>query len=561
VRRFAELYDAIDRTTSTTAKVEAMASYIREAPPEDAAWGIYFLMGRRIRRLLKRDDLAAIAIEMSGIPEWLLNECYSAVGDGAETISLVLDAAGVLTEEPEDVPLSVWVEERIEGLRNADSMGRRETLRAWWGRSDARQVFLVTKLMTGELRVGVSSTLLARAVGLASGVDPDLAAHRLMGDWRPNARFMARVLSPRTTEEDLSKPYPFYLASPVTPPGEGVDEAADIERQLGDVTQYQAEWKWDGIRAQMIRRGAVTVLWSRGEEVVTDRFSEVSEAAVRVPSGTVLDGELLAYRDGKPLEFAKLQTRIGRVGVTANVLAEAPTAFMAYDVMEWEGRDVRGMELVERRALLERIIAGVRSPKIVISEVVTGTVAGGSWAELAAMRKGSRGRGVEGLMLKRKDLPYGVGRERGSWWKWKIDPLSIDAVLIYAQPGHGRRAGLLTDYTFGVWDRGELVPVAKAYSGLTDEEIVRLDTWLRQHTTAKYGPVRTVEATQVFELHFEGIAHSSRHRSGVAFRFPRMARWRTDKKAEEADTIESVRKLLVETGKRPVERTIFDVEE
>ncbi|HLO41987.1 MAG TPA: ATP-dependent DNA ligase, partial [Phycisphaerales bacterium] len=294
-----------------------------------------------------------------------------------------------------------------------------------------------------------------------------------------------------------------------------------------------------------------------GEEIVTERFSEVSEAAVRIPGGTVLDGELLAYRDGKPLAFAKLQTRIGRVGVTASVMAEAPAAFMAYDVMEWEGRDVRAMPLAERRVLLERIVGMLRSPKIVISDLVEA----GSWGELASLRKGSRVRGVEGLMLKRRELGYGVGRERGSWWKWKIDPLSIDAVLMYAQPGHGRRAGLLTDYTFGVWDRGELVPVAKAYSGLTDEEIVRLDTWLRQHTTAKYGPVRTVEAVQVFELHFEGIAHSTRHRSGVAFRFPRMARWRVDKKAEEADTLEGVRRLLVETGKRGVERTIFEVGE
>lgn len=557
MRRFIEVYEAIDRTTSTTAKVEAVASYIREAPPEDAAWGMYFLMGRRIRRLMKREEMHSVLMEMSGLPGWLLGECYSTVGDGAETMALVLEAAGVLTDAPEDVPLSVWVEERIEGLRGADAGEKRRALRGWWERADAAQVFMVTKLMTGELRVGVSATLLARGVGAAAGVEPDLAAHRLMGDWRPTAGFLKRILSPRTTEEDLSKPYPFYLASPVTPPGEGVDEAADIERQLGEIGQYQAEWKWDGIRAQLIRRGGVTVLWSRGEEIVTERFSEVSEAAVRIPGGTVLDGELLAYRDGKPLAFAKLQTRIGRVGVTASVMAEAPAAFMAYDVMEWEGRDVRAMPLAERRVLLERIVGMLRSPKIVISDLVEA----GSWGELASLRKGSRVRGVEGLMLKRRELGYGVGRERGSWWKWKIDPLSIDAVLMYAQPGHGRRAGLLTDYTFGVWDRGELVPVAKAYSGLTDEEIVRLDTWLRQHTTAKYGPVRTVEAVQVFELHFEGIAHSTRHRSGVAFRFPRMARWRVDKKAEEADTLEGVRRLLVETGKRGVERTIFEVGE
>ncbi|HLO40240.1 MAG TPA: hypothetical protein VK176_04395, partial [Phycisphaerales bacterium] len=269
MRRFIEVYEAIDRTTSTTAKVEAVASYIREAPPEDAAWGMYFLMGRRIRRLMKREEMHSVLMEMSGLPGWLLGECYSTVGDGAETMALVLEAAGVLTDAPEDVPLSVWVEERIEGLRGADAGEKRRALRGWWERADAAQVFMVTKLMTGELRVGVSATLLARGVGAAAGVEPDLAAHRLMGDWRPTAGFLKRILSPRTTEEDLSKPYPFYLASPVTPPGEGVDEAADIERQLGEIGQYQAEWKWDGIRAQLIRRGGVTVLWSRGEEIVT----------------------------------------------------------------------------------------------------------------------------------------------------------------------------------------------------------------------------------------------------------------------------------------------------
>ncbi len=556
MRRFAELYDAIDRTTSTTAKVEAVARYVSSAPAEDAAWGVYFLMGRRIRRLMKSEDLAAIAIELSGIPSWLLRECYSAVGDSAETISLVLDGAGALTPAPEDVPLHVWVEERIDSLRLADDgFEKRRIVREWWKASDARQVFLLVKLLTGELRVGVSSTLVTRAIAAAASVPADVVAHRLMGDWRPSGEFLRRVLQAGAAAEDAARPYPFYLASPVDLPAPGESESEAMQRALGAVEQYQAEWKWDGIRSQLIRRGGVTAIWSRGEELVTERFPEVLESAMRLGNGTVLDGELLAYRQGRPLAFGKLQTRIGRRGITAAVLADAPTVFMAYDVMEAGGEDVRGLPMERRREILEGIIAKAGGPRLLVSELVRGS----SWDELARLRRESRERGVEGIMLKRRELPYGVGRERGSWWKWKIDPYSIDAVLVYAQPGHGRRAGLLTDYTFAVWDGDELTPVAKAYSGLSNEEIAKLDTWIRGHTLSKFGPVRVVEPVNVFEIHFEGIGNSPRHRSGIAVRFPRIARQRTDKDPREADTLESVRKLLVQSGATAAEPSMFEM--
>lgn len=556
MRRFADLFDRIDRTTSTSAKVEAIREYLTTAPREDAAWAVYFLMGRRIKRLVKSDELHGVVMELTGLPGWLLGECYQAVGDSAEMWSLVLCGTGALAEEPEDVPLHVWVEERIEALRIADGGERRAMVRTWLAASDAREVFLVLKLLTGEMRVGVSATLVTRAVAMAAGVEQDLAAHRLMGDWRPSADFLGRVFSPRTGEDDATRPYPFYLASPVDFPPEGEPAARAIERQLGDSSGYQVEWKWDGIRCQLIRRGSRVVLWSRGEDIVTERFPEVTERAARLQSGTVLDGEILAYKNGKPLAFAKLQRRIGRQGLTPAILAESPVAFMAYDILEHEGRDVRGVPLEERRSLLERLLAKHPTQgQLVVSERVQAE----SWDKLARIRSESRSRGVEGLMLKLKSSPYGVGRERGAWWKWKIDPYSIDAVLVYAQPGHGRRAGLLTDYTFAVWDGEELVPVAKAYSGLSNEEIATLDTWLRSHTVERFGPVRVVKPEQVFELHFEGIAASSRHRSGVAFRFPRMARWRDDKPARDADTLATVRRLLVESGGTAPEPTIFEL--
>jgi DNA ligase-1 len=530
MKRFAALYEALDRTTSTNEKVAALAGYFSSAPPVDAAWAVWFLTGRRLKRFLPGRLLAGWAMEEAGIPDWLFEESYGSVGDLAETISLVLDGRGPGEPAPE-IPLSRWMEERLLPLRGRPPEEQRPEVTGWWRGLPRWETFVLNKLLTGELRVGVSQTLVERALAQVAGVPQPVVAHRLMGTWEPTAPFYESLFSPGAEdEEDASRPYPFYLASPLEAPVE----------TLGEAGEWLAEWKWDGIRSQLIRRGGAVHLWSRGEELITERFPELTRGALPLlPDGTVLDGEILAWRDGRPLPFSVLQRRIGRKKLTEKVLAEAPAVFMGYDVLEIAGRDARERPLAERRQSLERLLAGGR-PFLLVSP----RVAAATWEDLARAREEARERNVEGLMLKRLNSPYRTGRKRGDWWKWKTEPFTVDAVLVYAQGGHGRRANLLTDYTFAVWSGGELVPIAKAYSGLSDEEIVTLDGWLRRHTVQKFGPVRSVEPLQVFELAFEGIALSPRHKSGIAVRFPRIARWRTDKTPEQADTLEGIRRLL-----------------
>lgn len=527
MRRFAQLFQAIDSTTSTNAKVAAMAAYFAAAPREDAAWALHFLSGGKIKRLVGGREVAEWAMSLSGIPPWLFEECYSIVGDLAETITLL--AANVQEAARDDLPLSTWVHDRLLPLREYHAEMRGQIVMEWMRRLEPMEVFLLVKLLTGSFRVGVSRTLVTRALAQAASLDAAVIADRLMGDWQPTAAFMDRLLSPDVTETSVSRPFPFYLASPLES-----DPAS-----LGPRADYLAEWKWDGIRAQIIRRAGQIFIWSRGEELITERFPEIAQAAARLPSGCVLDGELLAFRDDRPLPFAVLQRRIGRQKLSAKVLQEAPATFLAFDLLEHQGHDIRTLPLAERRAALESLLANspgrIRIPLAIDAP---------DWESLAAARAGSRERGVEGIMLKRLDSPYGVGRERGAWWKWKIEPYTIDAVLIYAQPGHGRRANLLTDYTFAVRDGDELVTVAKAYSGLSDEEIRTLDRWIRDNTVERFGPVRSVKPVHVFELAFEGIAPSPRHRSGVAVRFPRISRWRTDKTPEQADTLDQVKELM-----------------
>ncbi len=538
MKRFADLYEALDSTTSTLAKVGAMARYFREAPGRDAAWALWFLTGRRPKRLLGVRALVGWTLELTGTPDWLFGECYAVVGDLAECIALLLDD-GTRVTHPDETPLSEWMEQRILPLRSLAPEEQRERVTGWWRTLDRRELFLLNKLLTGELRVGVAATLVLRALAEVAGLPPALLAQRTMGDWTPSAEFLERILAREHVTDDASRPYPFFLASPLE----------DGPEALGDRAGWQVEWKWDGIRGQLIRRGGHVFLWSRGEELITGRFPEVAEAGATLPDGTVLDGEVLAYGEDRPLPFALLQTRIGRQTLTPKILARAPAAFMAYDLLEHEGQDVRERPLSERRALLETLLGG-RHRRFFLSEVLSDP----SWEALARRRLEARERKVEGLMLKRLDSPYRTGRRRGDWWKWKIDPFEVDAVLLYAHPGNGRRANLFTDYTFAVWDEGTLVPVAKAYSGLSDAEIRELDGWVRAHTRERFGPVRAVEPSQVFELHFEGIARSTRHKSGVAVRFPRIARWRTDKPASEADTLESLKRMIPGAAAPPGDR-------
>jgi DNA ligase 1 len=573
MRRFAALFAAIDQTNATNRKVDAMAAYFASAPPADAAWAVFFLTGRRLKRLVPGLSIGQWALAATALDEWMLGECYSVVGDGAETATLLFDQVPSLPSE--DLPLAVWIDERIVPLRGADPETQQDLVLDWVRRLGRWERFTLLKLLTGELRVGVSQTLVVRALAAAATLPATTVAARLMGDWVPTAAWYQRVLAPGAIDEDLSRPYPFCLASPI----DNAATAATVADELGDTSAWQLEWKWDGIRAQIVKRAGQVHVWSRGEELITDRFPEVAHAAATRPDGTVLDGEILAFVGDRPLPFSALQQRIGRQQQVARKARDVPVVFMAYDLLEHAGVDIRSLPLTDRRHALETLLslpaltatsasgdghaasapraksAGAREPLLPFDDEsavsdrsairASPILAVTSWDEVAHLRAASRTHGVEGVMIKRRDSAYGVGRKRGNWWKWKIDPFTVDAVLIYAQPGSGKRASLLTDYTFGVWDNGELVPVAKAYSGLTNDEIAEMDRWIRRHTVERFGPVRHVEPVHVFELGFEAIARSPRHRSGIAVRFPRMLRWRKDKPASEADTLETLKKMIV----------------
>ena len=524
MERFARLYAELDATTATSAKVAAMVRYFASAPPEDAVWALHFLTGQKLKRTVSTTVLRDLAVRATGYPPWLVDECYGHVGDLAETIALLTQAG---ESRGAALPLHQWVA-RLRELPALPEDERDTRILEAWGSlpDDAR--FLVNKLLTGALRVGVSQRLVTQALAQLSGLATETIAHRLMGQWQPTPQFLAELLAPADENAPAlsDRPYPFFLASPL--------EAAP--ESLGSIAEWLAEWKWDGIRAQLIRRGGEVALWSRGEERLDGRFPELELSAQAIEGEAVIDGEVMAWRDGAPLPFAALQKRIGRLKPGARLLQDAPVAFVVYDLLERDGVDLRAAPLAERRAALEHAIRGT-------AFVLSQEVGAATWAELEVAREQSRERGVEGLLLKRRDSAYQVGRRRGDWWKWKVDPYTLDAVLLYSQPGSGRRSNLFTDHTFGVWDEGALVPVAKAYSGLTDAEIASLDRWIRAHTLERFGPVRRVEPVQVFELAFEAINASTRHKSGVAVRFPRILRWRHDKPAAEADTLATLRGL------------------
>ena len=527
MKRFARLFTELDETTRTGEKVAAMERYFAEADAADAAWAVYFLSGGRPRRLVPVRRVAAWAMEVSDVPSWLFEESYSAVGDLAETVALLLPRASAVV----DRPLHGWIEDYVLSLAGQPEDVQRAIVVEAWRAVDGVGRFLLNKLITGEMRVGVSRSLVVRALSRVSGVAEAVVAHRLSGAWEPTPEAYRRLVAADTGDAHISQPYPFFLAY-------ALEEDPET---LGERSEWLAEWKWDGIRAQLIRRSDRIFIWSRGEELVTDRFPELEAAASLLPNGTVIDGELLPWLEGRALPFAQLQRRIGRKKLGPAILAEVPVVLIAYDLLEHEGRDVRHESLAWRRARLETLVgpSGIAS-RVLLSPIVSGA----DWESIRGAYATAREMCAEGLMLKRLDAPYGVGRRRGPWWKWKIAPHAVDAVMVYAQPGHGRRASLYTDYTFAVWHEGELVPFAKAYTGLTDTEIHKLDGWIRRNTVEKFGPVRSVKPEQVFELHFEAIQPSPRHKSGLAVRFPRIARWREDKRAEEADTLGSLRSLM-----------------
>ncbi|TKK02946.1 ATP-dependent DNA ligase [Pseudomonas fluorescens] len=543
MKAFAELYANLDATTSSNAKLAALQAYFLQAPPADAAWAVYFLSGGRPRQLVPTRLLRDMATEAAGIEPWLFEESYQSVGDLAETISLLLPESTYTSEDG----LAVWLEEKLLPLRGLPPMDLADRLPALWAQLDQPSLMVCIKLITGSFRVGVSKLLVTRALAAMADLDSKRVAQRLVGytdlSNRPTAEGYLKLIAAESSDEHAQRggqPYPFFLAHGLAQPVEQFDTL------LGSPADWQVEWKFDGIRAQLVKREGRLWVWSRGEELLTERFPELHSLVSGLPDGTVIDGEIVVWKDSVQ-PFALLQQRIGRKTLSKKVLEDAPVAVLAYDLLEYQGDDWRNHTQAERRTQLEQVIAGCNQPVLLPSPLLEGK----TWAALAAQREASRSLGVEGMMLKDRKGLYGVGRTKdmGLWWKWKVDPFSVDAVLIYAQRGHGRRASLYSDYTFAVWDgppgsERTLVPFAKAYSGLTDEEMRKVDAIVRKTTVEKFGPVSSVTPSMVFELGFEGIALSKRHKSGIAVRFPRMLRWRQDKAVEEADNLATLQDLL-----------------
>ncbi|KTB57285.1 ATP-dependent DNA ligase [Pseudomonas viridiflava ICMP 13104] len=566
MKAFAELYAQLDATTSSNAKLAAMRDYFEKAAPEDAAWAVYFLSGGRPRQLVPTRVLREQAMTLASLPEWLFEESYQAVGDLAETLSLLLPQA----DHSNDEGLATWMEDKLLPLRGLPPEELAERLPLFWSQLDRSSLMVCIKLITGSFRVGVSKLLVTRALAALADIDSKRVAQRLVGytdlSHRPSAERYLKLIAPESEDEHAQRggqPYPFFLAHSLQQP---VDQ---FETLLGAAENWQVEWKWDGIRAQLVKRDGRLWIWSRGEELVTDRFPELHSLVQCLPDGTVIDGEIVVWKapEASPdssaefalnsdvpqaapsvQPFALLQQRIGRKTLGKKILTDVPVVVLAYDLLEWQGDDWRSRPQHERRTQLESLIESCQNEVLMPSPVLDGK----DWPDLATQREASRSLGVEGMMLKARDSLYGVGRTKdmGVWWKWKIDPFSVDAVLIYAQRGHGRRASLYSDYTFAVWDgppeasERTLVPFAKAYSGLTDEEMRKVDAIVRKTTVEKFGPVSSVTPTLVFELGFEGIALSKRHKSGIAVRFPRMLRWRQDKPVAEADSLVTLQDLL-----------------
>ncbi len=528
---FIELVNVLGVSTKTNDKLEALSQYFKQAADPDKVWVIAIFSGRRPKRAVNASQLADWCLALTDLPAWLFEESYHTVGDLAEAIALLLPPP---SERQQPHTLSWYIDQLIV-LQQQEESVRRQFITDSWMQMNQEERFVFNKLITGGFRIGVSQKTMVNALARTVQLDANVIAHRISGNWDPVSTSFEQLLSEASVSMDFSKPYPFYLAY-------ALEE--DIQA-LGDPEQWQAEWKWDGIRGQMIKRNNELFVWSRGEELMTDKFPEYHSLANELPEGLVLDGEIIPSIEKKPLPFALLQTRIGRKNITKKQLQETPITFFAYDILEYKGVDCRDTPLQQRRKILEEIVLQCNHPALILSPVIAFT----AWEQLAGIRSASREMGAEGLMLKKKDSVYQAGRKRGDWWKWKIDPLVIDCVMIYAQKGHGRRSNLYTDYTFAVKDGDKLVSFTKAYSGLTDKEFAQVDNFVKRNSLEKFGPVRTVKPELVFEIAFEGIAASARHKSGVALRFPRMSRWRKDKRPDEINTLQDLKKMLELYGK------------
>jgi DNA ligase-1 len=541
MKRFIQLIEEMADTTKTNTKVEYLTKYFAEIDKGSAIWAIFFLFGKRIKRGVNYNLLTEIALEMVDIPEWLFFECLTAVGDRSEALSLLIELPE--TQSKIEHNLQYWVEKRFIPLQKMTHDQQKKAIKEFWSECNRKEIFVINKLISGGFygRIGVSKGIVLRALEKFSEVPQNTLQYRLMGNWEPTINFYDSLISTDTTDADLSQPYPFFLASPLL----------DSLESLGNLKDWIFEHKWDGIRSQTIVRNKKIFIWSRGEEIVTESFPEIVVDLQKLPNGTVIDGELLAYHNNEPLAFSVLQRRIGRIGknISKKILSEAPVRLMAYDLLEFEGKDIRETPISERRRLLVNLLKNIKTNILFSKELEAKT-----WDEVQILRENARKFQAEGLVIKRKDSSYQSGRKRGDWWKFKVDPLSLDVVMVYVQAGSGKRANFFTDYTFAVWssDKSELIPIGKSYRGLTDDEIKELDAWIRKNTNEKFGPVRSVKPEQIFELGFDNVLENKRVKAGISVRFPRIIKWRRDKTIEEINTIDDAKELLKFTGKTEI---------
>ncbi len=528
MKYFAQLIQQLELSNKTNDKIAALVQYFTQATDKDKVWVIALFTGKKPKRPVKSALLKLWVIDLAQIPEWLFTESYHNVGDLSETIALLLPPA----ERTSNRPLHTWIEE-LHALEGKDDQSKKEFIVNAWNHLATQERFIFNKLISGNFRIGVSGKMLVNALAKLSNLEPAQIMHGIMGKWDPYNITFNELINGVHVNTDSSWPYPFCLAYALE----------NTPETLGDLSEWQVEWKWDGIRGQIVKRNGELFIWSRGEELVTVQFPELHFLQEVLPDGTVLDGEILAVQNKQVLSFSTLQQRLNRKTIGKKQMENAPIGFFVYDLLEFKGNDFRSEPLSKRRNILEQIIAPLKESPVLPSPIVICN----SWQELAELRQTARSINSEGLMLKKLNSPYHSGRKRGDWWKWKINPYTIDAVLIYAQKGSGRRANFFTDYTFAVPDEEKLITIAKAYSGLTDKEIKEVNAFITKNSIEKFGPVRTVKPELVFEIAFEGIAESKRHKAGLALRFPRILRWRKDKKANEVNTLEDLRQLLKST--------------
>ena len=521
MNRFAALLDALLFTPSRNGKLRLMQEYFASQPDPERGWALAALTGELVFDAAKPSQVRALAA--ARVDPELLGWSYDFVGDLAETVSLIWpERPGVQTPVPS-------LAEIVEQLKATSRNEVGSLLEPWLDALDATGRWALLKLVTGSLRIGVSARLAKTALAEWGGVEINRIEevwHALAPPYQPLFEWLEGC-GPAPQTGDLPTFCPLMLAQPI--------EESDLKGL--DPQDYLAEWKWDGIRVQLVARGDVRRLYSRSGDDIGAAFPDVLEP---MPADVTLDGELLVLRNGEVAPFNDLQQRLNRKTPTPKLLRDYPAAVRLYDILRAGEEDLRTLPFVERRSRLEGWYARELPPGLDLSPLVPFA----SWEELRELRDGARERGIEGLMLKRADSLYLAGRPKGPWFKWKRGALTLDTVLMYAQRGHGKRSSFYSDYTFGAWHGGELVPVGKAYSGFTDEELQRLDRWIRNNTVQRYGPVREVAPQIVLEIAFDSVHRSTRHKSGVAMRFPRVHRVRWDKPVGEADTLETLEQLL-----------------